>query len=874
MDDFVRKKLTEWDLSDWIQRFKDGCIDEKRFYYLNNSDIKELIPTVGPRAQFREHHRQLKHFHQKPKEPAASVQHFHLKPKEPAASVQIPQHFHLKPKEPPASVQVQPSTSYTGKRKLNPEGESSYSKPPTCKRQCNTSSQTNSDIMFEVKKIMKEIDERLGKQGDTPFNAFLRAKINDLETDKRELVGVFGKTGAGKSSLINAIIREENLLPSGTGSACTSVMIKVEASNQYEAHVEFITEEEWKEELWTFDNFLKDSSSQRIYDDDDDDDNDDREEYREKLSAVYGEEWKQKSPEELMDKKYFKEIPEFFIRKKKIVPCESAADLSKKIIKYTRSESEEGSGKILKRCYWPLVKCVTVRVPCSDLLQHVTLVDLPGNGDCNKSRDTMWKELVTCCSTVWIVTDMNRAVSEKEPWEILKTACSLMGNGGECQKIHFICTKSDLTEVSTASRSAKEVRELRIKKNKETKDKVWKRFKQLHKIKEHFSDSCLKVFTVSAKEFVEDKCAKPENEAAQCQGKDMLKKMRETIENHVNNSKNVMFEEAKKVMLDNLGKLMEEIVKTLESTLKEAITLSLRTDGYSVPDEDIDKETFLRLEESGSINILIPTIGPRVKFRKRLREYLQWNSMKTCDFVRGKLTEWDLCEVIQKFEDEDIDKETFLHLEESGSINILIPKIGPRVKFKKRLREYLQAQRIRQADIAEMDIDTNPVQEDSPEAEPTLFPWPPFSWECTPTSDIDSGSEMTEELIYPGATVTRGQGMLGVILFILRHCLTAAGTSDLMALLNYLIPNLAPALKYLSDKDLLKDTLKNPSTKLLSKTVNYGPDIKDVMDGRMYQNLLRQAEATIRNNQTSTVIKVLGAVEGMGVASIPFIVCY
>ncbi|XP_067333535.1 uncharacterized protein [Channa argus] len=265
--------------------------------------------------------------------------------------------------------------------------------------------------------------------------------------------------------------------------------------------------------------------------------------------------------------------------------------------------------------------------------------------------------------------------------------------------------------------------------------------------------------------------------------------------------------------------------------------------------------------------------------------------MKTCDFVRGKLTEWDLCEVIQKFEDEDIDKETFLHLEESGSINILIPKIGPRVKFKKRLREYLQAQRIRQADIAEMDIDTNPVQEDSPEAEPTLFPWPPFSWECTPTSDIDSGSEMTEELIYPGATVTRGQGMLGVILFILRHCLTAAGTSDLMALLNYLIPNLAPALKYLSDKvpglsivfycehcqkyigknpddgscfhcqaefnkasnmqsghfflsaslkDLLKDTLKNPSTKLLSKTVNYGPDIKDVMDGRMYQNLLRQ----------------------------------
>lgn len=29
---------------------------------------------------------------------------------------------------------------------------------------------------------------------------------------------------------------------------------------------------------------------------------------------------------------------------------------------------------------------------------------------------------------------------------------------------------------------------------------------------------------------------------------------------------------------------------------------------------------------------------------------LQWNSMETCDFVRDKLTEWDLSELIQRFE--------------------------------------------------------------------------------------------------------------------------------------------------------------------------------------------------------------------------------
>lgn len=64
--------------------------------------------------------------------------------------------------------------------------------------------------------------------------------------DKKELVGVFGRTGAGKSSLINAIIGEKNLLPTGSIHACTSVMIKVEANmenSDYEAQIEFIPEE-------------------------------------------------------------------------------------------------------------------------------------------------------------------------------------------------------------------------------------------------------------------------------------------------------------------------------------------------------------------------------------------------------------------------------------------------------------------------------------------------------------------------------------------------------------------------------------------------------------------------------------------------------
>ncbi len=49
------------------------------------------------------------------------------------------------------------------------------------------------------------------------------------------------------------------------------------------------------------------------------------------------------------------------------------------------------------------MQCVTVRVPDNDLLQHVTLVDLPGNGDRNKSRDKMWKEVIYSHALLFIV---------------------------------------------------------------------------------------------------------------------------------------------------------------------------------------------------------------------------------------------------------------------------------------------------------------------------------------------------------------------------------------------------------------------------------------------------------------------------------------
>ncbi|XP_051243551.1 nuclear GTPase SLIP-GC-like isoform X27 [Dicentrarchus labrax] len=455
--------------------FTGERIKKESLYCVRNQGITNLIPKKDPTAIFK---KQLQLI---PKAQNPTTQR----------TVDSSAQFKQELKGPGDSPKVWPSTSGTsdkGKRKLDLQGESS--RPQTKKPRHDTipGSYREKIILNKVKNIMRLVDDRIPKQDNKKLNSFLKTKISELETDKREMVGVFGKTGAGKSSLINAVIGRKNLLPSGGISACTSVMIKVEANMQkkYEADIEFITKEVWNDELWSLFNFLEDNDTD------------------EKLSALYGEEWKNKKPENLMDHKYFKEIPEFLHSRRKTLTCESAEELSVKLVKYTRSEKTDGESKDIKRWYWPLVKCVTIRFPSNDLLQHVTLVDLPGNGDRNKSRDEMWKEVVGRCSTVWIVTDINRAAAETEPWEILERTCSLMGNGGQCQQIHFICTKSDVIEDSD-DHSSDKVRALIFKRNMQAKEEVKKEFNKLNKVKKHFSDDCFEVFTVSSKEFLKQK---------------------------------------------------------------------------------------------------------------------------------------------------------------------------------------------------------------------------------------------------------------------------------------------------------------------------------------------------------------------------------
>jgi len=69
------------------------------------------------------------------------------------------------------------------------------------------------------------------------------------------IIGVVGNTGAGKSSVINAMLGEERLLPTSCMRACTACPSEIswnfheEPASRYRGEIEFITAAEWEKDL-------------------------------------------------------------------------------------------------------------------------------------------------------------------------------------------------------------------------------------------------------------------------------------------------------------------------------------------------------------------------------------------------------------------------------------------------------------------------------------------------------------------------------------------------------------------------------------------------------------------------------------------------
>ncbi|XP_026076024.1 nuclear GTPase SLIP-GC-like [Carassius auratus] len=386
--------------------------------------------------------------------------------------------------------------------------------------------QLTTESMEKTKNIMSEVVKKIQPlkttSETTEFYHYIENIISNMDKskEKKKTIGILGYTGEGKTTLLNALLGKRYLLPSGCIGVCTAVVTQVEANltdHNYTAEIEVISKEEWETQLKDLLSIKKSQSKDKNKDLTDD--------AIEKITALYGTDAKDKTFEEL--KKI--DIP-VFANNKKDVSCIEVSEFASELKRYVQHNTSSTG-----HWYWPLVKSVKIKIPdCRELLEHIVLVDLPGSGDCNKTRAAMWKSKLRDCCSVWILSNINRAINNKDAWEMLNHCYQDMVQAGECRDINFICTKSDEMDPgeynSTLEKQIPEDKNQMtnciLHRNKRAKETLEKSFENSEFKNENIH---LQVFTVSSKAFFNHNLGVRRDDTEIPKLQDVLKKINKSI---------------------------------------------------------------------------------------------------------------------------------------------------------------------------------------------------------------------------------------------------------------------------------------------------------------------------------------------------------
>ncbi|KAK4033768.1 hypothetical protein C8A01DRAFT_19341 [Parachaetomium inaequale] len=282
--------------------------------------------------------------------------------------------------------------------------------------------------------------------------------IDDLEAlakPTRTIVGVVGNTGAGKSSVISAVLDEERLLPTNCMRACTASPTEISYNHSedpaelYRAEVDFITTDDWVKDLRGLYSDLLDGNGE-VSRDCTNQDSDAGVAYA-KIKAVYPKMTKemivQATPEALASQIGVRQV----LGTVKKLRATTAASLYRQLQEYVDSKEKNTERRME---YWPLIKVVRIYTKAAALATGACLVDLPGVQDSNAARAAVAANYMKACTGLWIVAPITRAVDDK-------TAKSLLGDSfrrqlkydGTYSAVTFICSKTDDISVTEASES-------------------------------------------------------------------------------------------------------------------------------------------------------------------------------------------------------------------------------------------------------------------------------------------------------------------------------------------------------------------------------------------------------------------------------------
>ncbi|THV08632.1 hypothetical protein K435DRAFT_883341 [Dendrothele bispora CBS 962.96] len=300
-------------------------------------------------------------------------------------------------------------------------------------------------------------------------------KSLEEETTPKTLIAVCGATGAGKSSLLNAVL-DDNIVPTSGMRACTAVVTEIgyHDKNTIDADVSFLTEAEWRAELAVLLHDLvdEDGSLKRTTDL-----KSDAGVAWHKVSAVYPTLSQQKLVTMSVDQiiAYDRRVSQI-LGTTKVIVARNSKVFGAEIAKYIDSKEARGKKKDKKKeqekvdgkslmdkvreaagnsrkkektdvngpAFWPLVRQVNVRCKAACLSTGAILVDLPGVADANAARAGIAKNYMKKCQCIWVLAPITRAVDDKTARDLLGEAFKLqLMSDYDDHTITFIASKCD-----------------------------------------------------------------------------------------------------------------------------------------------------------------------------------------------------------------------------------------------------------------------------------------------------------------------------------------------------------------------------------------------------------------------------------------------
>jgi hypothetical protein len=254
-------------------------------------------------------------------------------------------------------------------------------------------------------KILNSLSERFSRYAASNVDAksWSQAieKLIPQAERKCTVVGVVGNTGAGKSSVINAMLDEERLVPTNCMRACTAVVTEISWNNstdslsKYRAEIEFITKADWEKELNVImKEFLTENGTLSR---EGQDPNSDAGVAWAKFNSVYPAIPKDALGDctisSLMSKtsvvnilgstkKIHKARPQGFYQE-----LQRHVDSKEKVSKKDKDKSKVQEKRTpLQMEYWPLIKVVKIYTQSPALSTGAAIIDLPGVHDSNAAR--------------------------------------------------------------------------------------------------------------------------------------------------------------------------------------------------------------------------------------------------------------------------------------------------------------------------------------------------------------------------------------------------------------------------------------------------------------------------------------------------------